>query len=271
MKQHSDIAGNYEIALSNAEKGFVSIPCHPGTKIPCVKWKPFQTQMPTQEELAAWFQGTRNNIAIVTAGMVVFDVDDPAKADLVISQCGDTPHKLRTPSGGIHLGFRKRKGSIVMNQVRIKGQPIDIRTDGGLEMIPNSQTEDGAYKWLGEGLFPISQLPVAKVGWTRTRVKRRIQTVVEEQCSGSRLLYRGRLYIDRFDRRAVSGQNGHTSAFIAALKIVGFVRRLGGSPEDAWQLLLYYNATKCDPPWDLRVPAEERALRHKLEDALKKS
>ena len=75
------------------------------------------------------------------------------------------------------------------------------------------------------------------------------------------LLSRGRLYVDRFER-AVSGQNGHTTTFVSALKIVRFV---GGDPDLAWQLLSYYNATKCDPEWD------ERALRHKWEDALEKA
>jgi len=224
MERRPDaIAGNYEIALRNAEMGIASVPCRPGTKIPLVKWKEWQRNIPTEELLRRWFLDTRNNIAIVCSGMVLFDCDDASKAELVLEHCGDTPHKVRTPRGGIHLGYRKRKGCVVKNQVRIKGEAIDIRTDGGLEMIPNSETAEGSYEWLGEGLIPISELPIAKVGWTRTRVRKQIQTVVVEECSGSRLLDRGRRYVDTFERRAVSGLNGHTSAFVAALKIVGFV------------------------------------------------
>lgn len=262
---------NLGIALDARAKGISAIPVLPGSKVPAVKWKQWQTELPPEELLRQWFEGTRCNIAIVTSGMVVFDVDDLAKAELVLKECGDTSHKLRTPGGGMHLGYRKRKGVTLANQVKIKGHAIDIRTDGGIEMIPDSVTDKGAYQWIGEGLRPVAELPVAHVGWTRTRVKRQVQAAVLENCEGSRLLYRGRKYIDTFDRRAVSGANGHTTAFVAALKIVRFVRMLGGGPEEAWQLLLYYNASKCDPPWDLSVPAEERALRHKLEEALKRA
>ena len=62
---------------------------------------------------------------------------------------------------------------------------------------------------------------------------------------------------------AVSGQGGHTTTFIAALKIARFVQ---GDRDLAWQLLLYYNATKCDPPW-----REEPELKHKLDDALERA
>jgi hypothetical protein len=262
MIAQPNTTGNYELALAHAEKGIVSIPCHPGTKIPCVKWKQWQHEMPPAEVLRTWFADTRNNIAIITTGMVVFDCDDPEKAELVIEHCGDTPHKVRTPRGGIHLGFRKRKGSIVGNQVKIKGMPIDIRTDGGLELLPNSRTEVGAYEWLGEGLRAISELPVACIGWTRERKRRQIHTAVALDTAPHSLLWRGRLYVDRFER-AVSGQGGHTTTFVSALKIVTFVN---GDRDLAWQLLLYYNATKCDPSW-----REEPELKHKLDDALMKA
>ncbi len=54
------------------------------------------------------------------------------------------------------------------------------------------------------------------------------------------------------------------------LKIVSFVRRLGGGEAEAWELGLYYNS-RCPPPWNLSIPAEERAWRHKFEDALEKA
>ena len=70
----------------------------------------------------------------------------------------------------------------------------------------------------------------------------------------------GGVQVDRFER-AVSGRSGHATTFVSALKIVRFV---GGDADLAWQLLSYYNATKCDPEWS------ECELRHKWEDALEK-
>src|SRR5207253_2693300 len=49
MAEQPATSGNYAIALANAEKGYVSIPLLPGTKIPAVKWKRFQTEKPSPE------------------------------------------------------------------------------------------------------------------------------------------------------------------------------------------------------------------------------
>ena len=269
----------FDTALDAAQKGHVCIPCYPGTKVPAVNWKQYQKTKPTEKEYREWFFGTRNNIAIICSNMVVFDVDDPALVDLVLLHCGNTPHKVGTPGGGTHLGYRKRKGVELTNRVRIlrsqknkDGKLIDIRTDGGLEMIPPSETEEGKYEWLSSGLRPIHELPYGNIGWTRERAKRAFRfSPVDRATDPQSLLFRGQKYIDTFDKRAVSGQGGHTTFFVHCLKIVRFVRRLGGDESLMWQLVLYCNETKCDPPWDPNQPNDEHALRHKFNDALKKA
>lgn len=269
----------FETALDAAQKGHVCIPCYPGTKVPAVSWKQYQTTKPTEKEYREWFSGNRNNIAIICSNMVVFDVDDPALVELVLLHCGDTPHKVHTPGGGTHLGYRKRKGVELTNRVRIlrsqknkDGKPIDIRTDGGLEMIPPSETEEGKYEWLSSGLRPIHELPYGNIGWTRERAKRVVRFDPVERATDPRsLLFRGQKYIDTFDKRAMSGQGGHTTFFVHCLKIVRFARKLGADENEIWQLVLYCNETKCDPPWDPNRPDDERALRHKFNDALKKA
>src|SRR3982074_1881016 len=122
----NSVSDNVELAQVPDRKGHVCIPCFPGTKVPMVKWKPYQTRRPGLEEYTRWFRDTAANIAIICTDMVLFDVDDIAKAEVVLRECGDTPHKLWTPNGGIHLGYRKEHGAVVMNQVRINGLPIDI-------------------------------------------------------------------------------------------------------------------------------------------------
>jgi len=208
-----------------------------------------------------WFHDIRTNVAIITSGMVLFDIDDPAMVDLVLGHCGPTPHVVRTPRGGTHLGYRARKRVTVGNQVKIQGRAIDIRTNGGIEVIPPSVTEHGAYAGLPEGLRAISELPVARIGWTRERRRRQIRTAVAGECDPGGLLWRGRRYVDTFER-AVSGESGHKTTFVSALKIATFAAH---DPDLTWQLLLYYNATKCDPEWS------ERDLRHKWDDALKRA
>ena len=87
MESPYDAAGNYEVALSAAEKGIVAVPCHPGTKVPMVKWKEWQAVAPPAPLLRRWFEDTRVNIGILCTGMVLFDCDDPAKAELVLAEC----------------------------------------------------------------------------------------------------------------------------------------------------------------------------------------
>src|ERR1041384_4244530 len=96
---------NLEVAEDALAKGLVPIPCHPGSKVPSLlTWKEWQTELPPIELVRKWFR-RECNIAIITTGMVVFDCDDPEKQDLVLKNCGDTPHKLKTPNGGLHLGY----------------------------------------------------------------------------------------------------------------------------------------------------------------------
>jgi hypothetical protein len=252
---------NIDIALSAREMGIAAIPMV--GKTPAVKWKRFQTELPTPAELRAWFSGeTRRNIAIVTTGMVVFDVDDPAKAELVIRECGDTPHKLKTPRG-LHLGYRKRKGAVLGNQVKIKGMPIDIRTDGGLEMIPNSQTEFGRYEWIG-GLHPVAELPIAKIGWTRERVRQTVQrTEAIEIVDMDRMTRRAAAWLEVVAREnpAVSGEGGHNATFRVACKLTHY---FGLDRETAiWLLMTIYNP-RCRPEWT------RKEIEDKVDDAIRK-
>jgi hypothetical protein len=244
------------VALDALDKGLAAIPIVAGTKTPAVKWKEWQTKLPSPELLRRWFS-VRRNIAVVTTGMVVFDVDDMEKVELVLRECGDTPHKVKTPRG-IHLGYRKRKGVAVANAVNVKGLRIDIRTDGGLEVIPVSQTGDGAYSWFdGCGLHPVSELPVARIGFTRQRTKKRVVQRIEIDEAGQ-VVRRARAYLAKVEP-AVSGQGGHNATFRAACLLV---QKFGLTFEQAWPLLKEWNE-RCEPPWS------DAELRHKLKDALK--
>src|SRR5947209_5035099 len=106
---------NLDIALDALDKGIVPIPCHPLSKVPMVKWKRYQTEPPSRELVRRWFADSQVNIAVICTDAVVFDVDDPALIGFVLHECGDTPEKVRTPKGGIHLPYRVPKGVEVGN------------------------------------------------------------------------------------------------------------------------------------------------------------
>lgn len=232
---------NWEIALEAREKGIVAIPCRPGSKIPAIRWKEWQASMPPLEMQRKWFANDCN-IAIVTTGMVVFDCDDPAQAELVIEKCGETPHKLKSPRG-IHLGYRRRHGLMLANQVKIRGRDIDIRTNGGLELIPDSETDKGRYHWLGAALHQVSDLPIAKVSWTRERTKR-VTPTIHPSTDSDTMIRRAKAYVMTI--WSISGSGGHNACYRAFCKC----RVFGLTKEEA--LLLMggeWNEFRAIPSW----------------------
>lgn len=246
------------VALEAAAKGYGCIPVRPGTKVPTIRWKQYQDSPPSFKELPGLFADTRANVALITTGLVIFDCDDPAMAERVIAESGDTPYRVRTPRGGVHLGYRARKGVPLTNRVDVKGLKVDIRTTGGLIMLPPSSTEQGDYAWLGQGLPAFEELPVARIGWTRERKRRHVAAVLIDDPSEA--VTRARAYL-RHVEGAVSGQYGHNRCFRAACILV---QKFGLGFDQAWPLLHEWNRDKNLPPFS------DRELEHKLRDALKK-
>lgn len=245
-----------EAALDALSKGIVPVPCHPDTKVPRIKWKEWTERMPDEDVIRFWFR-YECNIALICTGMVVFDCDDPAKVETVITECGDTPEKVRTPSGGVHLMYRRRRGVEVKNLVRIKGQPVDIRTNNGLRMIPPSTIDGRPYEWITSGPHCVEELPVASVGWTRERSRKRTMAVLTRQ-EGPGPATEGTI---RFPEKyclsiaSVQGQNGSRGL----VRMVCVMRDAGRTPAQTLDYALtVWNPTCADPPWS------EHEIRHAI-------
>lgn len=241
-------------ALDALAKGYGCVPVCAGSKTPAVPWKRFQNTPPTANELAGLFADARRNVALLTTGLVIFDCDDPAMAERVLAESGDTPYRVRTPRGGVHLGYRARRGVPLSNRVDVKGLKVDIRTTGGLALLPPSRTEHGGYAWLGDGLPPRDELPVARIGWTRERQRREVTAVLDLDPTDA--VRRARAYLAKVGP-AVSGQRGHDTCFRAAC-VLAVKFRL--TYTQAWPLLVEWNRNNL-PPFT------ERELEHKLRDA----
>lgn len=241
-------------ALDARAKGIVAVPCHPGTKVPMVAWKRWQTEMPPEELQRLWFRDTRVNVAILTTGMVVFDCDDPAIGSLVLRQCGETPHAIRTPRGGIHLGYRRRMGVVLTNRVKVKGLDLDVRTTGGVELVPPSRTGDGEYRWLGEGLKPISDLPCGNIGWFREPKRKPHPPHIGALGPGGGRIVHPEAYCLRI--KSVQGSSGSR----ALVRAVCVLREAGRTPEQAFDFLwAVWNPACAAPAWS------ERELTHAIE------
>lgn len=266
MNESSNPTGHYEAALTLAKNGYIPVAMLPGRKVPAEKgWQEWMHRDVTEESIAARWQGTRNGIALLCKDLLVLDVDSADLLDMVLDRCGLKPDEApicKTPRGGYHVHARYRRGVDLRAKIKLRGQELDLLTGPRLSILPRHTNDHGvAYEWLGEGLPPKSELPIAKIGWTRERSRRRLRAAVPpaiDEPDRERLLYRARRYLEPIEP-AVSGQGGHNKTFSTACKLAKFV---GYDAELLWILLQEYSA-RCLPPWS------EEELRHKWEDALK--
>lgn len=72
--------------------------------------------------------------------ITVVDIDDPSLVEVVIERLGQSPIRVRTPSGGVHLWYRYN-GERCAN-LRRCGWAVDIKAQGGFVVVPPSARPD---------------------------------------------------------------------------------------------------------------------------------
>lgn len=132
-----------EAALKYIELGYSVIPVDK-EKVPLIKWKKYQEERATAEDIEAWLNEWPDmNIGIVTgaiSGFVAVDVENGG------TTAGFPPTVTsRTGGGGWHLLYR-HPGVPVENVVRMR-ELIDQRGDGGYIVAPPSISIKGSYQW----------------------------------------------------------------------------------------------------------------------------
>jgi hypothetical protein len=259
MEKLPHTIGTLEAAQTYARRGWPVIPL--AGKVPAVKkWQLFEA---TPVNVRYWFGSRRSNVGLRTgseSGYVVVDTDTSEAEDWVLSHLSETPMIALSGNGSTHRYYATPPKKEIRNKQAWNGiQGLDVRGDGGFIVLPGSihPVTGMPYEWK-TGIWLPSGLPAFSPRWVYER-RQQVQVSVANVLDPSRLLARGRNYVDRLPV-AVSGANGHTTTFVAAIKIVKLV---GFNRDAAWDLLRYYNATRCEPAWD------EKALLHKLDEALK--
>jgi hypothetical protein len=136
------------------ERGFPMIPSRGREKGPCVKWKVFQIQLPTIEQLREWDEKFGpERWGLVTGRLsrrVVVDFDGEQGLEWM-RKWGTKPH-LRTGSGGYHLvhpGWRVPTLNAKNARVAWPWQGVDIRGDGGFTLVLG-RNHNGPYVQLRE-------------------------------------------------------------------------------------------------------------------------
>lgn len=128
------------------------IPVEPKTKKPLVAWEKYQREFATVADLEHWFGGKtweQVGLGVVTgrlSNIVVVDIDDTTGNQYGYS----SPLAARTGRGGLHLYYRWDR--IVGNKVKMFGNPVDLRGDGGFIVLPPSVHPSGnRYQWVVDG------------------------------------------------------------------------------------------------------------------------
>jgi predicted P-loop ATPase len=141
--------------------GLSIIPLGPDKKPIISRWKPYQAQLPSLDEIKNWNKTLHPaSWAIVTgaiSGLVVLDFDGQAGID-TMRKLGINPHR-RTPSGGYHAHFLhpgwhvQTLNSKTKKELGARWPGLDIRADGGYCAF-TGRSRTGKYEWLCEDPQP---------------------------------------------------------------------------------------------------------------------
>jgi hypothetical protein len=149
-----------ETALAYLDMGVPVIPIDAGTKVPRVKWKEYQTRLPTRAEAFSWPWDAMAMLTGVGSGYVVVDCDT-REAGAFWSR-----FRTRTPM----VAQTKRGYHFYYQMVR------PIRSDVGVHLAPGLSYDikgvasyvlvapSPGYRWL-YGIFPASELPAFNASW----------------------------------------------------------------------------------------------------------
>lgn len=138
--------------------------CSSPGKRPLIAWEPYQTRLPTINDVREWWsRWPQANIGMPTgklSGIVVLDADSGDAKKLAMSEGGldRTPAVFTGKPGGMHF-WLAHPGEEVSNFAR-KRPGLDFRGDGGYVLVPPSLHASGArYRWV-EATVGLTAAPV---------------------------------------------------------------------------------------------------------------
>ena len=138
-------------------EGIAVIPVQHRTKKPLVKWKPYQSQLPTVERLLQWFGNGTRNLGLVTGwrGLTVIDFDDyetymrwmlwAARVGGYTCTVARQTYRVQT-ARGMHIYTRLPEATRTRGLLDAGGQRVgvDIKSRSGYVLAPPSVHPTGA-------------------------------------------------------------------------------------------------------------------------------
>ena len=245
-----------EAALRYREIGWSVIPMIKADKRPHIKWKKYQTELPSEKDLRYWFgeKWPNANIALICGGVSgVFAIDlDSAEAleyykAVYDADVEDTMCQITGRDGcGLHAIFNTLGKEIPLVQPILK--KTDLKGDGSYIVVEPSIHETGRlYKWghlnpLTDGIDDILDPPNGF--YTMLEDHRRAKD--EKNTTSSVMSVSGN--IDGWEQTALMGV-GEGERDTSAAKLTGLYLGKDYDQKDTLALLLSWNL-KNTPPLD---------------------
>jgi hypothetical protein len=256
-------------------RGWATVPQLPGAKQPCIKWKPYQSRLPTVDELIEWWTRWHNaGIAVVlgpVSGLLAIDVDGAEAHAALAKHLGNVPKAPKSISGSgkpfrYHLFFR-HPAKVATNAKFCPWHPtLEFRGHGGIVVLPPSRHKSGGlYRWadgasINEIELPEVPRPILRELQARGRRRARLTLHVAAKQSkplapydrrfirqlGSNVAWETRLFLDG---EYANGPDWNCRLFRAACDLAG-----NGVPQETATRLLLAGAE----PWNNEET--ERAL-----------
>jgi hypothetical protein len=158
-----------EAAQTYLRAGFSVIPTQPGDKRPCIPWKRYQEQRPTEEEVRSWYRRYPSaGVAVVcgsVSGLVVVDFDprNGDGQDVLAPRLPETPSD-ETGGGGRHCYFGLPPG-LRVPKVPALLPGVDLQAEGAYVIAPPTIHLSGRpYRWLpGLAIDEVPMVPLPPV------------------------------------------------------------------------------------------------------------
>lgn len=181
----------------------------------------------------------------------VLDIDVKHGGDRLLAELeakhGALPRTpmARSGSGGQHHVFGPFPGSCYLTKLISNTSGIELLGRGRYFVVDDSVTV-GRYEWLTSLATPIARSP----GWLLALATPRTFEAVpmRRPASTGDVMKRASAYLAKCDA-AISGQGGHTTTFVHAMKLVC---GLGLDVDQAFWLLAREYNPRCQPPWSLK-------------------
>ena len=147
----SDVAAILRAAI---DRGYSLVPVNEDKRPRIPTWKPYQSRLPTQEELTRWWNEEPPAWAVVTGAiskLIILDFDG-ASGMQILQKLNRSPHVV-TGSGGAHLYIRHPGWRVPTVNGRSKQElghrylGLDIRGDSGYAVIAG-RNRNGVYEWV---------------------------------------------------------------------------------------------------------------------------